>query len=92
MLSSSRDVKIVFKKARNILKKIENSTNDNLIINPARLKSIMGNVDERYNSYGQEDSNEFIANFINAILSETANKEIKVKKLNIVNELEKRKK
>ena len=56
----------------------------------ARLKSIMGNVDERYNSYGQEDSNEFIANFINAILSETANKEIKVKKLNIVNELEKR--
>ena len=75
---------------RNILKKIENSTNDNLIINPARLKSIMGNVDERYNSYGQEDSNEFIANFINAILSETANKEIKVKKLNIVNELEKR--
>ena len=75
---------------RNILKKIENSTNDNLIINPARLKSIMGNVDERYNSYGQEDSNEFIANFINAILSETANKEIKVKKLNIINELEKR--
>ena len=75
---------------RNILKKIENSTNDNLIINPARLKSIMGNVDERYNSYEQEDSNEFIANFINAILSETANKEIKVKKLNIVNELEKR--
>ena len=75
---------------RNILKKIENSTDDNLIINPARLKSIMGNVDERYNSYGQEDSNEFIANFINAILSETANKEIKVKKLNIVNELEKR--
>ena len=75
---------------RNILNKIENSTNDNLIINPARLKSIMGNVDERYNSYGQEDSNEFIANFINAILSETANKEIKVKKLNIVNELEKR--
>ena len=75
---------------RNILNKIENSTNDNLIINPARLKSIMGNVDERYNSYGQEDSNEFIANFINAILSETANKEIKVKKLNIINELEKR--
>ena len=75
---------------RNILKKIENSTDDNLIINPARLKSIMGNVDERYNSYEQEDSNEFIANFINAILSETANKEIKVKKLNIVNELEKR--
>ena len=75
---------------RNILKKIENSTNDNLIINPARLKSIMGNVDERYNSYEQEDSNVFIANFINAILSETANKEIKVKKLNIVNELEKR--
>ena len=75
---------------RNILNKIENSTNDNLIINPARLKSIMGNVDERYNSYEQEDSNEFIANFINAILSETANKEIKVKKLNIVNELEKR--
>ena len=75
---------------RNILNKIENSSDDKLIINPVRLKSIMGNVDERYNSYGQEDSNEFIANFINAILSETANKEVKVKKLNIVNELEKR--
>ena len=75
---------------RNILKTIENSSNDDLVLNPAKLKRIMGNVDEKYNSSGQEDSNEFITNFINAILSETANREIKVKKLNIINELEKR--
>ena len=75
---------------RNMLNIINNSYKDDLILNPSKLKRIMGNVDERYNSNGQEDSNEFITNFINALLSETGNKELKVKKLKIVNELEKR--
>ena len=75
---------------RKILTAIERSYNDNLIINPGNLKRIMGNVDEKYYSSGQEDSNEFISNFINALLSETGNKEKKVNKLNIINESEKR--
>ena len=75
---------------RKMLTAIERSFNDNLILNPKNLKRIMGNVDEKYFNTGQEDSNEFISNFINALLSETGNKEKKVKKLNIINESEKR--
>ena len=75
---------------RNMLNTIENSSKEDFVLNPSKLKRIMGNVDEKYNSYGQEDSNEFITNFINALLSETGNKEKKIKKLNIKNDLEKR--
>ena len=75
---------------RNMLNKIENSSKEGFVLNPAKLKRIMGNVDEKYNSHGQEDSNEFITNFINALLSETGNKEKKIKKLNIINDLDKR--
>jgi len=71
---------------RNILNSIENSSDNNLIINPARLKRIMGNIDSKYFSSGQEDSNEFISNFLIALLSETGNKEVPLKKLNIINE------
>ena len=75
---------------RNLLQKIENSKDKNLILNPRKLKSIMGNVDDKYKSNFQEDSNEFITNFINALLSETGNKEKKVQKLNIIKESDKR--
>lgn len=75
---------------RNLLYKIENSKDKNLILNPRRLKSIMGNVDDKYKLNSQEDSNEFITNFINALLSETGNKEKKVEKLNIIKESDKR--
>ena len=75
---------------RNMLNTIENSSKEDFVLNPSKLKRIMGNVDEKYNSYGQEDSNEFITNFINALLSETGNKEKKIKKLNIKNDLEKK--
>ena len=75
---------------RKILVMIENSSNNNLIINPDKLKKIMGNVDNKYFLNGQEDSNEFIVNFLNALLLETGNKEIPFKKLNIINELDKK--
>ena len=75
---------------RKILNSIENSSNNNLIINPSRLKRIMGNVDSKYFSNGQEDSNEFISNFLNALLSETGNKEAQLKKINITNESDKK--
>ena len=75
---------------RKILNSIENSSNNNLIINPTRLKRIMGNVDSKYFSNGQEDSNEFISNFLNALLSETGNKEAQLKKINITNESDKK--
>lgn len=48
----------------------------------------MGNIDEKYISNFQGNSNEFIANFISALLSETRNLTKKDKKLNIVNKLE----
>jgi len=75
---------------RKILNSIENSADNNLIINPSRLKRIMGNVDSKYFYNGQEDSNEFISNFLNALLSETGNKEAPLKKLNIQNESDKK--
>ena len=71
---------------RKILYSIENSSDKSLVINPARLKRVMGNVDNKYFSGGQEDSNEFISNFLNALLLETGNKEAPLKKLNIINE------
>ena len=75
---------------RSLLQQIEDSKDKELTLNPGRLKRVMGNVDEKYKSNYQEDSNEFIANFISALLSETGNRDKKVKKLNIVNESEKR--
>ena len=75
---------------RKILNSIENSSHNNLIINPLKLKRIMGNVDSKYFYNGQEDSNEFISNFLNALLSETGNKEAPLKKINITNESDKK--
>lgn len=75
---------------KTLLQQIENSKDKELTLNPGRLKRVMGNVDEKYKSNYQEDSNEFIANFISALLSETGNKDKIVKKLKIVNESEKR--
>jgi len=75
---------------KSLLQKIEDSKDKELTLNPGKLKRVMGNVDEKYKSNYQEDSNEFIANFISALLSETGNKDKIVKKLNIVNESEKR--
>ena len=39
----------------------------------------MGNIDEKYNSNSQEYSNEFITNFITALLKESGNKKKKIK-------------
>ena len=75
---------------RKILNSIENSPDNNLIINPSKLKRIMGKVDNKYFYNGQEDSNEFISNFLYALLSETGNKETPLKKLSITNESDKK--
>ena len=75
---------------KTLLQQIEDSKDKELTLNPGRLKRVMGNVDEKYKSNYQEDSNEFIANFISALLSETGNRDKIVKKLKIVNESEKR--
>ena len=75
---------------KNLLQQIEYSKDKELVLNPGRLKRVMGNVDKKYKFNNQEDSNEFISNFISALLSETGNRDKKVKKLNIVNEFEKR--
>jgi ubiquitin C-terminal hydrolase len=78
-----------FKKMLNL---IESSNNKNLIIDPSKLKRVMGCVDERYFEDHQEDSNEFISNFIDALLWETGNTkkiEEKIKILNLADEDEK---
>ena len=75
---------------KSLLQEIEYSKDNELILNPGRLKSAMGNIDENYISNFQGDSNEFIADFICALLSETRNLTKEVKKLNIINVYEKR--
>ncbi len=75
---------------KSLLQQIEGSKDKKLTLDPGRLKRVMGNVDEKYKFNNQEDSNEFIANFISALLSETGNRDKIVKKLNIVNESDKR--
>jgi ubiquitin C-terminal hydrolase len=76
---------------KKMLRTIESSNNNKLIIDPSELKRIMGYVDERYFEDHQEDSNEFISNFIDALLWETGNtkKLEKIKNLQLINEDEK---
>ena len=69
---------IEFKK---ILNKIENSKDNDLIIDPKPLKNIMGNLDEKYYENNQEDANEFISIFIDGLRMETLNK-LKEKEIN----------
>jgi len=81
----------LFFEFKKIVNTIENSKNDNLTINPEKLKYIMGNINEIYYRNSQEDSNEFISNFISGLFKETVNKEKWkiVQKLDIKNEQDK---
>ena len=74
---------------KNILNQIDNCQSE---INPDKLKSIINEIDEN-NDNNQQDANEFISKFINEIFAETANKEnieLKIKKLEMDNEIEKK--
>jgi ubiquitin C-terminal hydrolase len=74
---------IEFKKILNYIKnKVDN-------INPKELKKVMGEIDERYKYNNQEDANEFISNFLDGLLDETANKNNNVQKLTIKKKEEK---
>ena len=55
----------------NILEQIKNKNNR---IDPTNLKNIMSLIDNRYSYDNQEDANEFISNFIDALLEETSDK------------------
>ena len=61
----------LLKEFKIILESIEN--NEKIII-PDNLKKEMGKIDDRYKHNYQEDSNEFISNFLNGIREETSNK------------------
>ena len=79
----------LIKHFKKILTQIENAKDeDHLVINPTDLKYTMGYVDQRYFKNNQEDSNEFISNFIDALFWETSNKDKteKIQKLNLVEE------
>lgn len=41
-------------------------------VSPDRLKKVMGKINDIYYSCAQEDANEFISNFLDALLSETS--------------------
>ena len=73
----------LFVEFKNIISEIENPQNDNLLINPEKLKYIMGNINQIYYRSSLEDSNEFISNFISGLFNETANK-AKVKNIKIL--------
>jgi ubiquitin C-terminal hydrolase len=81
----------LFEEFKKIVIEIEKSDNNNLIINPQNLKTVMGNISEIYNRNTQEDSNEFISNFISGLFKETAdkNKAKEVHKLELNNKSDK---
>ena len=76
----------LIKEFKKILNDIEKAKDDNLVISPEDLKKVMANVDEKYGYSGQEDANEFISLFINTLLSETANKNKVMEKMEIYDE------
>ena len=82
--STKGEIIIQFKK---ILKIIENDYEPR--INPDNLKKTMSNIDERYLYNNQEDANEFISNFLDGLLEETANKQKAVEKIQIDNDKDK---
>ena len=72
----------LFEEFKNILEDIEK--NEKIII-PDDLKKEMGRIDERYNHSRQEDANEFISNFLDALREETSVKGIKNNHINLYN-------
>ena len=72
----------LFEEFKNILEDIEK--NEKIII-PDDLKKEMGRIDERYNHNRQEDANEFISNFLDALREETSEKSIKKNHINLNN-------
>ena len=49
---------------------IQDIINGKKIIDPRKLKKVMGMIDERYKDNNQEDANEFISNFLDGLLNE----------------------
>ena len=83
----------LIKEFQNILNQIDNDLNNRSEIDPTKLKRIMGEIDHKYKENNQEDANQFISYFINEVFEETANKdniELKIKKLEMDNEIEKK--
>lgn len=68
---------------KNILYQIESDEKEKKIISPDKLKRVMATIDERYYQNHQEDSNEFISFFLNTLLSETANKNKVIDKMEV---------
>jgi ubiquitin C-terminal hydrolase len=82
----------LFDEFKKMIIEIENSKNNNLTINPEKLKYIMNGINGIYYGNSQEDSNEFISNFISGLFKETASKDKSkvVQKLDINNEPDKK--
>jgi ubiquitin C-terminal hydrolase len=51
---------------------LKNIREGNQRVSPDKLKNVMGKINDIYYSCAQEDANEFISNFLDALLSETS--------------------
>ena len=51
---------------------LKNIREGNQRVSPDKLKNVMGKINDIYYSNAQEDANEFISNFLDALLSETS--------------------
>ena len=70
---------VEFQKILNLIK------NDEKVINPNKIKRVMGKIDDKYYLNNQEDASEFISDFLDALYSETIteNKLEKLKEIKI---------
>ncbi len=77
--------KILFNETKILMEEMLKSDDDTRL-SVEGIKKVMGEIDERYKYNNQEDANEFISNFLDRLLdetAETANKDNNVLKLTI---------
>ena len=77
--------KILFNETKILMEEMLKSDDDTRL-SVEGIKKVMGEIDERYKYNNQEDANEFISNFLDRLLdetAETANKNNNVQKLTI---------
>lgn len=84
--SSGNPGSSLFIATRNLLVDMINAKNlQNKNLSIEKIKEAMSKIDKRYKNNNQEDANEFISNFLNALLDETSDKSkfMEIKTINI---------
>ena len=73
----------LIKEFQDLLNKIDNKRDENLILSPDKIKQVMSSIDDKYQYNYQEDANEFISAFLNALIIETTNKKKVIDKMKV---------